>query len=271
VKKWNKMGLTALIVVALGLLVTGVIGALIKAPQEGDTLPTYEFKQEKELANLGAFNAVKIDSDQVDIKLKTAEIANPKIYVNGNFYRDIKSVDEVIEANVRQKVLCLSFNKALLIQDLMILGFDIGELSSGKQSVQAEVILPQQAYRWLKVDSYEGDIDVNGVNGYLDLESESGDIVISSEDEQPLIDAETELGDIVLQALPTIDQSHFMLATELGKATLFGQAVNNSYYDKYDKYDDEYDDNDRYEKTREKIKLESELGNIEVRALTSSR
>jgi hypothetical protein len=151
----------------------------------------------------------------------------------------------------------------------MILGFDVGDFSTARQSVQAEIVLPNSDYRWLKVDSFDGDIDVNGVNAFLDLESESGDIVISSDDEQPVINVETEEGDIVVQVLPTIDPRRFMLATELGNATLFGQAIYNSYFEEYDTYDEfnqDYDD-DRYGISRGKIKLESEMGNIEVRSI----
>jgi hypothetical protein len=255
----NKTLVIITIVIALGLIVTGIVGAVLSFPDETKSIPTYAFEKKQALGQNERYNAVQIDSDEVHVKVMTADVKQAEIHVSGNFYQEMNSLADIVESKIQNGVLYISFKKSLLLQNIMVLGFDLGKNTTEQQSVEATLILPKQSYRWMEVDSFTGRIDIVNVNAVLDLDSDAGDITIRTEEQEPMINAETEEGNITLVTIGKIDRSRFLISSEYGATELYGESV----YDWRQK-DDDHQDWKEF-KQRDRIMLESEQGSILVK------
>jgi hypothetical protein len=244
-----KVTLTVIMVLAIAMIVTGIVGATMTFPGPGERNPSYPFEQQKTVP-ADTFDSVKIEGRTVDLQVSTADVTEAQIRLSGQLFRNDQDSQDFIEATVRNGELSVSFSKKMLMTELQVFGIVVG----GEEAfeLQAELLLPQKMYRSIKVESLTGDVLVRGV-------------------ESRLLDVESELGDIVFETALDREQLSLKAETEHGEVTMFGESVRTSHEwrdnDEYHDYDNRYDHAVQYYVGNGPnwVELDSELGSIEVK------
>jgi lia operon protein LiaG len=251
--KKSKVTLTVIVVLAIVMIVTGVVGATTTFPGPAERVAAYPFEQQKTVPG-GSFDSVKIDGRTVDLQLSSAAIDEAQIRLKGQLFRKDQNSGDFIETNVRNGELRISFSKKMLMTELQLFGIEVG--GEETYELRAELVLPQKLYRSIKIDSVSGDVLVRGVESrMLDVESELGDIVFETtqqQEEQLSLKAESEHGSITIFGEPV-------------RATRDGHDEDDDFYE----YDDRHEHSYRYfiDNGENWVELESEHGSIAVKEL----
>jgi hypothetical protein len=243
--KISKLVVTLVVVLAIAMIVTGIVGATLTFPKFSDRQPTYSFEQLETVAN-DSFESVKIDGRTIDVKVSTADVNEAQILLTGKLYRPADSSDDFIKTNVRNRELRISFAKEMLIAELQVLGIEVA--NDATNALQAELILPQKVYRSIKIKTHTGDIVVQGI-------------------ESRLLDVESEWGDIRYDTAQDRQQLSVKAESDYGTVTIFGERMKNTHgFDRED-----YDEHDEYPNYvgggSNWVELESEHGSIDVQEM----
>jgi hypothetical protein len=252
----SKVAVTVIVVIAMMMIVTGIVGATASFPDTAERQPTVPFEQQKTVP-AQSFDAVKIDGRTVDVQVSTADVNEAQIRLNGKLYQPDPHADKFIEINVRRGELRISFAKEMLITELQVFGIEVvGEAVS---TLQAELVLPQRVYRSIEIRTLTGDVLLRGV-------------------EARMLDVESEMGDIVFETAQKREQFSLEIESDHGDVTIFGEAVRaeREFADEEDhgyEYEDRYWDEDAYSSRyfvgngSQWVQLKSEHGSIDVRGM----
>lgn len=244
--KTSKWIVTVIVVSAIVMIVTGVVGASMTFPSPKERQPSYPFEQQETVAG-DAFDSVKIEGGTMALQVSGAAVDQAQIRLTGELYQAPADIDDFIEVRISNGELRITFAREILMNELIVFGLEASDVTD---AMLAEIVLPEKMYSSLEIRSLTGEVSVRGI-------------------EAEMVDIESVTGDIRLATSQDPTQLSVSAQSDHGTVTVFGQQVKSERGSRYDHEawhdEDDWDEGSRINGSGQRwIELESEHGSIEV-------